>query len=60
MIMGESYYKDLTVILETRETISRQLEVKSDEYEDMMDEMSCDEGIGENDSRNYNMQVSSQ
>lgn len=51
-------YKDLTVILETRETVSRQVEARSEDDEDM--EESCDEGIGENDSRNLNMQLSQQ
>ena len=49
-------YKDLTVILETRETVSRQVEARSEYSEDM--EESCDEGIDENDSRNLNMQLS--
>ena len=48
-------YKDLTVILETRETISRQVETRSED-EDM--EESCDEGISVNDSRNLNMKLS--
>ena len=51
-------YKDLTVILETRETVSRQVEARSEYSEDM--EESCDEGIDENDSRNLNMQLSQQ
>ena len=49
-------YKDLTVILETRETVSRQVEARSEDDEDM--EESCDEGIGESDSRNLNIQLS--
>ena len=49
-------YKDLTVILETRETVSRQVEARSEDDEDM--EESCDEGIGASDSRNLNIQLS--
>ena len=49
--------KDLTVIQETKESISRQIEATSDN-EDVDDE-SCNEGIDDaNDSRNLNMQAS--